>query len=263
MSKAMTQWLGVALCMVFACCSAQAQWVVFDPTNFAKNTLTAAQTAQQVQKQIQANLIKMEQLAELVQARKQLPSDVLYGSGFASVGELTNRMGELRSMLAAVNGLKGGLEDMNGRFNFQFNMAQRAGLTLQQYYGKLVQEAQTGVAKSQAVISADQQALQRVNRTYEQVKTWQNGISGIDSQVGGLQLLNSQMSQVVSQNGEMISYLAKASMSKESADIDAQAARNAKVREEVQTSEKARDTFNSSRDAVLNRLRGSAAQAAP
>lgn len=254
MSKGVFRQLAVFLLM-FSCCASWAQKIVFDPTNLIENAITAVKTAEQVKKQIEANLIKLNQLQELIQARKQLPMDILFGSGFASVGELTKRIAELKTLGDSVKNLKGGLEDMNGRFNVQFNMAQRSGLTIQQYYQKVIQEAQAGVSKSQAIITADQQALQRVNRTYEQVKTWQSGISGIDSQVGGLQLLNSQMSQVVSQNAEMIAYMAKSSMAKEAAEIDAQAAKNAKVREEVQTSEQARERYNSSRDAVLNRLR--------
>lgn len=228
---------------------------VFDPANFVKNTLTAMQTADQVSQQIKGNLTKLQQLQELVHSRKQLASDALFGSGFASLGELNRRASELQGMLNSVNQLRGGLQDMNGRFNVQFNMAQRNGTTIQQHYARLVQESQAGVAKSQAIINADQQALTRVNRTYDQVKTWQGSISGIDSQVGGLQLLNSQMSSVVAQNAEVISYMAKASMAKEAAEVDATAARNAKAQEEVQTSEKARQSFDKSRDDLLIRLR--------
>ena len=43
-----------ALCMAAVSVPAQAQWIVFDPTNYAQNVLTATRELQQVNNEIQS-----------------------------------------------------------------------------------------------------------------------------------------------------------------------------------------------------------------
>lgn len=228
-----------------------AQWTVFDPTNLVENAATALNTARQVEEQVRANVLHLNKLKEIVAQRKQIGAGDLFGSGVTSSTDLAQRMSEMTAFYKALNELEGGLSDMKARFDWRFNLAQASGQTLEAYYDDKRRLASSQVKEAQAIIDSDRKTVERVNDTYAQVQKWQGTIVGIDSQVGGLQMLNSQMGSVVTQTAEFLSFLARGSSTRTSRDLSKAAEASAEVKRFLDLKEQARREFDASRDAAL------------
>jgi P-type conjugative transfer protein TrbJ len=234
---------------------AHAQWTVFDPTNLVENAATALNTARQVEEQVRANVLHLNKLKEIVAQRKQIGAGELFGTGVASSADLGRRMSEMTGFLRALDDLEGGLSDMKARFDLRFNLAQASGQTLEAYYDDKRRLASSQVKEAQAIIDSDRRTVERVNETYSQVQKWQGTIAGIDSQVGGLQMLNTQMGSVVTQSAEFLGFLAKGSTTRTTRELAKAADASAEVKRFLDLKDQARREFDASRDAALRTRR--------
>jgi len=184
--------------------------LVFDPTNFVKNAITASETVKQTMEQVNANMLHLQQLEELVKSRAKLTAAALALVGGASnLAEVQQRIADVKSLQQSLGTLQNDLKTMKSRFDMRMTAAQLMGMTLEVYYTKMKQKAKTDAEKIQAGVVADQKALESVNKAHSQVRTWTESIKGIDSQVAGLSVLGSQMNVLVAQNAELMSYLVR------------------------------------------------------
>ena len=230
--------------------------VVFDPSNFARNTVSAAEAVNQTIEQVKANGLHLRQLQELIAARQPLTAEQLaWSSGMSAAGEVARRVDDVRGLLNALESLSGDIRNLQGRFNQRFNAAQALGLGLAAYYEQVRQKAEAGAQDVQTRIDADRQALARVNAANEQVLRWSQTISGIDSQVAGLSLLGSQMNVVVAQNAEVMSFMVRDSQSRQRLRVDAQVAEQEEADRDVRLNDAARAIYRKSQQDLQDSLR--------
>lgn len=223
--------------------------IVFDPSNFAKNAVTAGETVQQTIEQVKANALNLEQVQELVAARRQLSqAELAVTGGMASAAEIAKRVSDVKGLLKSLESLSNGVKNVQSRFNTRFNAAQALGLTLAAYYEQVRKKAAAGVQKVQPEIDADKKALENVNAAHDQILKWTNTINGLDSQVASLAVLGSQMNLMVAQNAELMSFLVRDNKLKHQASIDAEKAAQKTADEDMKTADAAKAAYKKSQD---------------
>jgi hypothetical protein len=223
--------------------------IVFDPTNFGKNAVTASETVQQTIEQVKANALNLEQVQQLVAARKQLSqAELAITGGMASASEIARRVNDVKGLLKSLESLSNGVKNAQTRFNVRFNAAQALGLTLAAYYEQVKKKADAGAQKVQAEIVEDKKALESVNAAHEQILKWTDTISGLDSQVASLAVLGSQMNLMVAQNAELMSFMVRENKVKHQARIDAEKSAQKAADEDQKIYDAAKAAYKKSQD---------------
>jgi P-type conjugative transfer protein TrbJ len=230
--------------------------VVFDPSNFAKNTVSAAEAVQQTIEQVKANSLHLQQLQELLAARQPLSLAQLgLSSGLSTAVEIARRADDVRGLLNTLESLSADIRNLQGRFNARFNAAQALGMGLADYYEQVRQKGEAGARDVQSQIDADRKVLLRVNATHDQVLQWSQTIPGIDSQVAGLGLLGTQMNVVVAQNAELMGFMVRDSQVRQRARVDAQAAAQEEADRDIKLNDAARAVYRKSQQDLQDSLR--------
>ncbi len=185
--------------------------IVFDPTNYGKNLLTAAQTAEQVSEQIRGNLTKLQQLQELARQGKAISQgDMQALAGIMGQGELGARIADMQGLMRAVSGVNGNLGDLKGRFDYIVQVSQRFGTTLEQYEGMQKQRREQGMAAAQAEHAENVRVLNAAQGSIKQVMDWQSRMP--DSQTALMQMLNQQMALLNTNNAELLKTMTTSNM---------------------------------------------------
>lgn len=183
--------------------------VVFDPQNFAKNTMTAAQTAEQLQEQIASKLVLLKQYDEIYRRGKVATQQVLgAGQGIVGQAEVLRDINSLGVLKRDVSTLQGTLSDLNARQRYIANMAQQQGLTSQEYLNRVVAARATGDAFAAKTVSENARVMDSVNDAYGSVKEWEANNLTQSSDLASLQTLNQQMSSMVKLNARLLEYQA-------------------------------------------------------
>ena len=125
-----------ALCSESATVPAQAQWIVFDPTNFGQNVLTAARELQQVNNEIQ--MLENQATSLINQARN------LASLPYSSLAQLEQSITQTQQLLADAQS-----RWENARAGFQDTMRVQAGV---------VQNLDSTRAQIDALVTASQGA---------------------------------------------------------------------------------------------------------
>ena len=157
--------------LVTAMPAAQAQWVVFDPSNYSQNILTAARTLEQINNQI-----------------RQLQNDALNLAKLDS-----SALGELRAALAATNqlirqaqGLAFNVQQMEGEFRRLYPQAYTASISGNQMALDARQRWQNSL---EALRTATQVQSQAVQNFASDERTLTDLVNRSQSAVGALQAM--------------------------------------------------------------------------
>ena len=128
------KWAGPAMAALIAAglsgvsAPATAQWVVYDPSNFSQNVLTAARTLQQINNQIQSlqneaqSLINQSQ--SLINQGKNLTS-----LATSPLSQLQQDLARTRALFAQAQGLATQVSQLDGQFRQQYPNAYAGGTT--------------------------------------------------------------------------------------------------------------------------------------
>ena len=180
-------------------------FVVFDPSNFIQNSLTAAQTAQQLIhtiSQYETQLLQYE-----VQLKQLSSLDV------ASIQTILNSnsidLNNLNVFKNSLNDLYGSLSDIANNFNQRLDAAQYLGLNWNQY----AQFEQDRIHRNQteAIASANQEiiSVDRATRDYKFALDAEALIPNTNGIHESMQLLNTQVNRILTQNADLIQLLSQ------------------------------------------------------
>ena len=185
-------------------------FVVFDPSNFVKNSLTAFQTAQQIEYLISQYKTQLSQFqAELLQL-KGLDSEVnnyliqKNSSDFNNINQVSN----------SLKLLFGSIEDIGTNFKKRLDTAKLLSLDWPQYVSFEQSRIQRNEDNAGQLAKDDLMILDRVQRDYQFALEAQSKISDTDGIHQSLQLLNLQLNRVITQNADMIKSINNVSVSK-------------------------------------------------
>jgi len=175
-------------------------FVVFDPSNFVQNSLTATQTAQQIihtisqyETQLLQYEVQLKQLSSLDIGSVQALLDT-------NLIDLTN----LNVLKNSINNLYGSITKVENNFNQRLESAQYLGLSWDQY----TKFEQDRILRNQstAISSANRELLSmdRASRDYQFALDAESMIPKTNGIHESLQLLNTQVNRMLTQNADLI-----------------------------------------------------------
>lgn len=188
--------------------------VVFDPTNFAKNTQTSIATAQQVIQSIRQTAQQVAMVQNQVTMTKKMIDDIRGLNVAALRGIVDPQTFEMLSKLSAAHsaytGVHSDLSSMLNRFQLKQRAAEMSGLPLDRFVASQYQAAAKGSRAAREAISRDIEVMKSTERSARAASKWRDEIGGLNDNLGGsMQLMNTQLSSVVAQNAEMLGYMAR------------------------------------------------------
>jgi conjugal transfer/entry exclusion protein len=194
-------------------------FVVFDPTNFIQNTVSALKSVQQVSESIQ-------QTRQQIMMANKMRDDVRGLDGSKLLGQADPETARQLKMLnlaqSDMSQLEGQLVNVDRTFKTRMAAADSQGLTMAQYLDKLMAAARAGDATAAKTVQRDMSTLQGVQNQIQQTKVWRSEIGGLNDNLGGsMQLMNTQLNAMVSQNAELLGYMARESAERAASKGDA------------------------------------------
>ncbi len=222
--------------------------LVFDPSNFARNTVSATQAvraevqrAQQLLQQAQAYVLQLRQYAAMVQQLKSLNrADIAW-----LILQSNEDLRRFSDYAQSVDALYGDLKGLRSEIDRQFLRKERSGLTWSEYVqreGLLGRLRQAGNDESFRVA---RDLMGRVQRSVEQVRTLQERIPQSAGTHEAVQLLDEHLGVLVTEQAALLAYFSTKGMAES---------------EERRQAEQARATSLARTDARSARAEAAAAQ---
>lgn len=182
-------------------------FVVFDPSNFIQNSLTASQTAQQI---IQSISQYETQLLQYQVQLKQLSSlDLQSIQSLLSSNSVD--LANLNNLKNTLSNLYGSLSDVSSNFNQRLETAQLLGMNWDQYTSfennRILNNQNSAIATANREINS----LERASRDYQFALDAEDLIPKTNGIHESLQLLNSQVNRMLTQNADLIRLISQSS----------------------------------------------------
>jgi conjugal transfer/entry exclusion protein len=194
----------------FVFCVKSIAFVVFDPSNFVKNSLTATQTAQQIEYLISQYQTQLAQYrTELLQIKSidsELTNELLDKNSIDSAS-MTQVTSSLKNLFGSIN-------TISNNFNQRLDAAKLLSLTWPQYIAFEQNRIQRNEGNAANTAIDDLQILDRVQRDYQFALDAESKIPFTEGLHQSLQLLNTQLNRIITQNADMIKSINNATTSK-------------------------------------------------
>jgi len=177
--------LGSALGVALAAAPARAQWVVFDPSNYAQNVLTAARALEQINNQIKSLQNETAMLENMAKHLQRLD--------FSSLGQMTTALGRIDALMSQADGLSFDIAHLDSQWRTQYPASYDATIAT----GDLARAARQ---RWQDAMSAFHETMRLQSQIVENVRGDQQILGDLVNQsqgaVGGLQA-SQAMNQLV------------------------------------------------------------------
>lgn len=156
---------------------ARAQMLVFDPSNYSQNLLTAARALQQIENQIKSLQNEAQMLINQAKHLEQLPASVL--------NDIERDYAQIQSLLKQANGITYNVQSINTAFSKNYPAAISASTSDQQLITAARQRWQDSLAAFEHVLTLGAGAVQNLPNTQAQTASL---VSASQSSVGMLQV---------------------------------------------------------------------------
>lgn len=189
--------------------------VVFDPSNFARNTVSATQSvraelqrAQQILQQAQAYALQLRQYATMAaQLRSLRPADLAW-----LVVQSDADLQRMAGYAQAVRTLYGDLGSLRTELDRQFLRKERSGLTWEAYVRREQLAGRLRQAGQEQAFTTARDLMQRVIHSVEQVRTLQERIPASAGTHEAVQLLDAQLGVLVNEQAALMAFLSTRGM---------------------------------------------------
>lgn len=225
--------------------SVNAQWVVFDPTNYVRNFISAAEAVNGTAQRAAAYVAQLQQYQTMLTNLKRLSPDQLslatdqLNRGQLDVVKNVGDMSKLRDIqaiateassvagnlsnasmsLASLNKLQQSLGGLNQAYSQRFEEARRMGLTWDQYAAREDLQIQSRVAGAASRAEEDISRMNNVQRDYEFAQDMAAKIPQAEGVQQSMGIMNTQMNRVVTQLAQLNKGLVTSLNSKTPADV--------------------------------------------
>jgi P-type conjugative transfer protein TrbJ len=196
----------IALSVVSLVANTGSGGVVFDPTNFMKNTLTAMQTAQIAQTEVENLMISQLNLKGLGYSTFSNPQSVAQQ---AALG-------------AAIGSLYGSLGNENEVLSNRYQQYSASNLSWQEYADRERRIAGDKKDRATVAFKRERQAMEDVNSQYAKVKELQGKTTATTGNLQALQTLNEHMNLVTAQNAQLLEHMSLEKLDKETVAVEDQ-----------------------------------------
>jgi len=171
---------GTALALAVASVPADAEWIVFDPTNFSQNVLTAARELQQVDNEIQSLENQATMLINQARNLASLP--------YSSLAQLEQSITQTEQLLLQAQRIAYSITAINQAFTQTYPQAYSASPSSQQLIAGAQTRWQNSLAGFQDAMTVQAGAVQNLDSTRTQINAL---ISSSQSAAGALQAAQS------------------------------------------------------------------------
>lgn len=196
--------------------------VVFDPSNFIKNTLTAAATVKTEVSTAATALQTLKQLQEMIRQAQALSRGNLDAIGsFTGQKELTSAIRDAQGLYDNMKNLDMNLSNIQGRYDYLQNMSSKYGLSMEQYLEQRNKLAQEGVKAAQYEQERDLAVLKRTKSAIETVKSLQS--NSVDTNTASFMKMNENLAAVNTSIATLVESTTLQNMAKTQADAKVRA----------------------------------------
>ncbi len=172
--------------------------VVFDPSNFSQNMISAAKAVlAEVQRMQQFVLQTQQYVTQMRNLAKMTDPGAIIRDYAPEVDAAMKYVGTLRTLYGDLNTLRDTVDQ-------QFREQAMSGLSWDKYVEREVILAQRKLQTAQAAFGAVRGAMERLDSDYRQMREAQAKIHATDGAQGQMELTNQQLNQLVSINREML-----------------------------------------------------------
>jgi P-type conjugative transfer protein TrbJ len=170
----------VILALVAAGVPARAQWIVYDPTNFTQNVLTAARELQQINNEIQSLTNEAQMLVNEARNLASLP--------FSALGQLEQSIAQTEQLLAQAQGIAYSVASIDQAFTQTYPQAYSSATSSAQLLADAQTRWQNARAGFQDAMRVQAGVVQNLDSTRTQVDAL---VSSSQSATGALQAAQS------------------------------------------------------------------------
>jgi P-type conjugative transfer protein TrbJ len=170
----------VCLCLWLAAEPVRADWIVFDPHNFAQNVLTAARELQQVNNEIQSLENQATMLINQARNLASLP--------YSALSQLEQSIGQTEQLLAQAQNIAYSVTAINQAFATTYPQNHPASASAQQLFTDAQTRWQNALAGFQDALKVQAGTVQNLDSTRTQLNAL---ISSSQSATGALQAAQS------------------------------------------------------------------------
>lgn len=184
------------------------QWIVFDPTNFLQNYITAVEAVEEVANTIEQLAVQRQQYSNMVEQIRGIDGRALVLNAATSLTESDLR--NLASMLTASRSMQGDIGTIQRLFESRLGEARVMGMSWGNYVraeNRLIASNQEGAL---ARVRTEQHALDRVSKDFEFIRDQAARIPASTGIHSSMQQLNVQVNRMLQQNTELLRVLATA-----------------------------------------------------
>ena len=190
---------GTALALAVASVPADAEWIVFDPTNFSQNVLTAARELQQVDNEIQSLENQATMLINQARNLASLP--------YSSLAQLEQSITQTEQLLLQAQRIAYSITAINQAFTQTYPQAYSASPSSQQLIAGAQTRWQNSLAGFQDAMTVQAGAVQNLDSTRTQINALisssQSAAGALQAAQSGNQLIALQIRQLADLTGVM------------------------------------------------------------
>lgn len=242
--------IAIAAFLMLVSSASFAQYIVFDPTNYAQNLTTAAQTVQSVLKETQQYATQLMQYENEVKQLESIGPEAV--NTLKSVGNLN--LNNINGYIYSLQGLYGNLNGMSSQISTQFSAAQLSNMTWDQYMTKQKTDIQNGVTSAQIRAQNEANTLNAIQQDYAMAQQWQSQIPTTAGVHESMQLMNQQMNRVVMQNAELMQQIQATNGSAKAMDDMNKAVAKQRNNDALQSIDQTIGTDNGNMNTLVNGL---------
>lgn len=222
--------------------------IVFDPTNYAQNIISAGESVKATaDRAIQIRTQYLQYATQLKQLQSIAQGDLamLKANNLKEIQNITGFIG-------AVKQTYGDIERTKQLLQRRFDEQSLSGLPWADYVAQERMRIERGVQSAKDRAEIDRRALEKVNSDYEQVREWQDKIGATEGMHEAIQLSNMQMNKLVTQNAEMIKAMTLTRLEKHTETLD-QLAKEKRAEDEADLRAREIRQANTKANTELNR----------
>lgn len=225
--------------------SASAQWTVFDPSNFARNAVTAVESINGTAQRASAYVAQLQQYQTMLTNLKRMsPSELLLATSQLKIGqsEVLKNVGDLSKLhdiqsianeaksvtgalsnaklsLASLTKLSQSLGGLNQAYSQRFEEARRMSITWEQYAAREDLQIMSRVATAATRAEEDIARIKNVQKDYEFAQDMASKIPEAEGVQQSMGIMNTQMNRVVTQLAQLNKGLISSLNSKTPSDV--------------------------------------------
>lgn len=225
--------------------------IVFDPTNFGKNTITAAKAIAMEARQAAQYATQLQRTALEIKQQVALAQDAVR----APFNDVMSTYRTVRQYQAALTGLQGAVADVQAMFDGRMRQMAASGLSMEQYIQREREMLKYRQDNNGILTAHERQVMDNAAQRYEQVRALQTQITGTEGTHQSMQLMNAQMNMLTASMQDLIT-LSAAEGNRVSTEAADRQAREQRTIDATEAYRQMRDKQREADWALVDRLKG-------